>query len=115
MGSVSQLIIKNEQKWSDVSVDDLIKMIESSDKKKHEIVGEKIRAFYGHSIPMKTYRDVQKPPQILYHRTAKKSVNLVYENGLLTKSRKYVHLSQDIKLLHELENEEMSNRSFCYR
>jgi putative RNA 2'-phosphotransferase len=96
--SVSQLIdaLRNEQKWSDVNVDDLIKMIESSEKKRHEIVGDKIRAFYGHSIPMKIYRDEQKPPQILYHGTARKFEELIYENGLLPKARQYVHLSQDI-------------------
>lgn len=97
--SVSQLIdaLRNELKWSDVNVDNLIKMIESSDKKRHQIVGEKIRAFYGHSIPMKIHRDEQEPPQTLYHGTAREFEKAIFENGLLPKARQYIHLSQDVE------------------
>ena len=34
--------------WKGLTRDDLETMIELSDKKRHEIKGEKIRAFYGH-------------------------------------------------------------------
>lgn len=97
--SVSQLIdsLRNDSKWSDVHVDDLIKMIESSEKKRHEILGDRIRALYGHSVPMKIHKNEQKPPQILYHGTARKFLKSIYENGLLPKARQYVHLSQDIE------------------
>ena len=96
---VSQLIdaLSNKQKYADVNVVDLEKMIESSDKKRHELVGEKIRAFYGHSMPMKIIRNEKKPPQILYHGTENKVIDLIFENGLLPKARQYVHLSQDIE------------------
>lgn len=96
--SVLQLIdaLRNSSKWSTVDIDDLNHMIKLSEKKRHEIVGEKIRAFYGHSIPMKIHRDEQKPPLILYHGTAKKFEKPIFEHGLLPKDRQYVHLSQDI-------------------
>lgn len=97
--SVSQLIdaLRNDQKWSDVNVDDLKKVIELSDKKRHEILGDKIRALYGHSVPMKIHKDEQKPPQFLYHGTARKFVKPIYEKGLLPRARQYVHLSQDME------------------
>ena len=70
-------------------------MIEKSDKKRHEISGEKIRALYGHSIPQRIRRELKAPPEILYHGTARKFVQAIQEKGLLPKSRQYVHLSVD--------------------
>ena len=99
--SVSQLIdsLRNDSKWSDVHVDDLIKMIESSEKKRHEILGDRIRALYGHSVPMKIHKNEQKPPQILYHGTARKFLKSNYENGLLPKTRQYDTYLKTLKLL----------------
>ena len=39
--------------WNGLSKKDLEKMIISSDKKRHEIRSDKIRAFYGHSLKEK--------------------------------------------------------------
>ncbi|MGN6714212.1 RNA 2'-phosphotransferase [Anaerocolumna jejuensis] len=83
-------------KWEYVVEDDLIKMIEKSEKKRHEISNGKIRAFYGHSIPMKIMKEEKMPPNILYHGTARRFMGSIAEKGLLPRSRQYVHLSQDI-------------------
>lgn len=84
------------QKWEDVTKEDLIEMIERSEKKRHEIYDDKIRAFYGHSIPMKIVKEEKMPPNILYHGTARRFMDSIAEKGLLPRSRQYVHLSQDI-------------------
>lgn len=83
--------------WQDVTQDDIQQMINLSEKKRHEIVGNRIRAFYGHSIPMKITKTERKPPDILYHGTARRFVQSIMENGLTPQSRQYVHLSQDIE------------------
>lgn len=83
--------------WADVTKEDLAAMIHQSDKKRHEMVDGRIRAFYGHSIPMKIIKEPQEPPHILYHGTAKRFLPSIIEYGLKHKSRQYVHLSQDIK------------------
>jgi putative RNA 2'-phosphotransferase len=58
---------------------------------------EKIRASQGHSINIDLGYKPQKPPEILYHGTAKASVQSIIETGLEKRDRQYVHLSADIK------------------
>lgn len=83
--------------WKDVTQADIQKMIDVSDKKRHEIIGRRIRAFYGHSIPMKISKTQSIPPEVLYHGTARRFMKSIMENGLSPQSRQYVHLSQDIE------------------
>ena len=96
---VSQLLeaLNGTKMWSDLTQRDLEKMIEEADKKRHEIVDGKIRAFYGHSIPMKIHKQEQNPPRILYHGTTNQAMPSIMEKGLLPKSRQYVHLSKDVE------------------
>jgi len=95
---LEQLLFSLHQtsKWEDVAKEDLIEMIERSEKKRHEIYDDKIRAFYGHSIPMKIVKEEKMPPNILYHGTARRFMDSISEKGLLPRSRQYVHLSQGI-------------------
>ena len=44
-------------KWSNICEADLKEMIEKSEKKRHELADGRIRAFYGHSIPMKILKE----------------------------------------------------------
>ena len=67
--SVEQLISSfrnSDEKWNTLTEDDLVKMIDLSEKKRHEIKNGKIRAFYGHSIPMKISKEIGYPPKYLY-------------------------------------------------
>lgn len=79
-----------------VTVEDLRHMMEVSDKKRHEIVGDKIRALYGHSIPMHIKKEKTVPPDVLYHGTTHKALDRILKEGLKPMSRQYVHLSKDI-------------------
>ena len=45
-----------------VTRSDLEDIIRTSDKKRHEIVGDRIRALYGHSVPMFIRKDPGIPP-----------------------------------------------------
>lgn len=96
--SVEQLVdaLNKDMKWIGTSEDDLLVMIDKSEKKRHEISGGKIRAFYGHSIPMHIKKEKMIPPDILYHGTARRFLSSIKINGLLPQGRQYVHLSQDI-------------------
>ena len=84
-------------KWSNICEADLNEMIEKSEKKRHEFADGKIRAFYGHSMPMKILKEEKMPPNVLYHGTARRFLESIIKNGLLPQSRQYVHLSQDIE------------------
>lgn len=54
-----------------------------------------IRANQGHSIPVDVELERLEPPEVLYHGTGKKYVPSIDRQGLLPKSRLYVHLSAD--------------------
>ena len=55
----------------------------------------RIRANQGHSIPVDVEPEEIVPPEILYHGTGEKFVELIDRQGLIPKSRLYVHLSAD--------------------
>lgn len=96
---VEQLLdaLRRTGKWSNICEADLNEMIEKSEKKRHELIGGKIRAFYGHSVPVKIIKEKKMPPDILYHGTARRFLRSIMENGLLPQNRQYVHLSQDVE------------------
>ena len=56
-----------------------------------------IRANQGHSIPVDVELEEVKPPKYLYHGTGEKYVSSIDQQGLIPKSRLYVHLSGDIE------------------
>ena len=54
-----------------------------------------IRANQGHSIPVDVELEEKTPPDILWHGTGEKYVVSIDAQGLIPKSRLYVHLSSD--------------------
>ncbi len=56
-----------------------------------------IRANQGHSFQVDVEPEKKEPPEYLYHGTAEKYRNSIDEQGLIPKSRLYVHLSSDIE------------------
>ncbi len=79
-----------------VTVDDLEHIIACSEKKRHEIRGDKIRALYGHSVPMHISKEQTTPPDVLYHGTTHRAIDTIMREGLKPMGRQYVHLSADI-------------------
>ncbi len=55
-----------------------------------------IRANQGHSIPVDVELEQKMPPDILWHGTGEKYVSSIDMQGLVPKSRLYVHLSSDV-------------------
>lgn len=55
----------------------------------------KIRANQGHSIPVDVELKQKTPPDILWHGTGEKYVSSIEAEGLIPKTRLYVHLSSD--------------------
>lgn len=101
---VEQLLdaLNKEEKWKNVSESDLIIMIQKSEKKRHELLNGKIKAHYGHPIPMRIAKEEKVPPEVLYHGTARRFLNFIKEKGLLPKGRQYIHLSQDIETAYNV-------------
>ena len=76
---------------------DILYVIDISDKKRLEICGERIRAIYGHSFPMRIQYKEETPQSTLYHGTARRFLDSIMTEGLKPMSRQYVHLSTDIE------------------
>lgn len=55
----------------------------------------KIRALYGHSVPVEMNYGRCTPPEILYHGTSMNADAAIAEVGLKPRSRNYVHLTSD--------------------
>ena len=76
----------------------LLQKIVAEDEKRRYSFNEDmtlIRANQGHSIPVDVELEEVAPPDILYHGTGEKYVDYIDVQGLIPKSRLYVHLSGD--------------------
>ena len=75
----------------------LEEIVSSDDKQRYSFNEDKtlIRANQGHSIPVDVELEKKIPPEILYHGTGEKYVESIERQGLIPKSRLYVHLSAD--------------------
>lgn len=82
--------------------EDLEEIIATSDKKRHEIVGDRIRALYGHSVREKIERVPSTPPEALYHGTSHKALGSILDGGLLPMGRQMVHLSADVEMAEQV-------------
>lgn len=69
-------------------------LVETSEKRRFEIVDKKIRATYGHSIKIDLNLPEIIPPEFLYHGTSRKTAEEIRKNGLKPMGRQYVHLSE---------------------
>ena len=84
-----------DNRWADVDRSMLSRMIAASDKQRHELSGDRIRAIYGHSVPGRILREPAEPPAVLYHGTDPSVLDDVLATGLRPMRRQYVHLSPD--------------------
>lgn len=75
----------------------LEKIVAEDEKQRYSFNEDKtlIRANQGHSVAVDVELEKKNPPDILYHGTGEKYVASIDEQGLLPKSRLYVHLSAD--------------------
>ncbi len=77
---------------------DILEAIVAEDEKQRYSFNEDhtlIRANQGHSIPVDVELEEVVPPDVLYHGTGMKYKPSIDEQGLIPKSRLYVHLSGD--------------------
>ena len=75
----------------------LEEIVRTDDKQRYSFSEDKsmIRANQGHSIPVDVELERVQPPEFLWHGTGEKYTDSIDVQGLLPKSRLYVHLSGD--------------------
>lgn len=81
--------------WRQLRREHVEEMISASEKQRHEVRGDQIRALYGHSVPGRLQRDRQAPPPALFHGTAPDTAEIILGEGLRPMGRQVVHLSTD--------------------
>lgn len=81
-----------------LDIDLLEEIVRTDEKQRYSFNDDhtRIRANQGHSIPVDVELEEKTPPDMLYHGTGEKYVASIDEQGLIPKSRLYVHLSADI-------------------
>ena len=80
-----------------LDVETLEEIVRTDEKQRYSFSEDHtlIRANQGHSIPVDVELEEKTPPDILWHGTGEKYVPSIDRQGLLPKSRLYVHLSSD--------------------
>lgn len=76
---------------------DLEEIVRTDSKQRYSFNADHtlIRANQGHSIPVDVELPEVQPPEFLYHGTGEKYTASIEMQGLIPKSRLYVHLSAD--------------------
>ncbi len=97
--SVNDLICGIEKNNPGFNMDILEQIVRTDSKQRYSFNDDKslIRANQGHSINVDVELKEKEPPEYLYHGTGEKYVKSINQDGLIPKSRLYVHLSKDIK------------------
>jgi len=85
------LAIRSVHPW--IEKDHILDIVERSTKKRFEIVEDKIRATYGHSIEVEPLAEPIQPPEFLYHGTLEATLEEIRKYGLKPMQRRWVHLS----------------------
>ena len=94
---VSDLIELSQGRRVQFSRELLAEVVRSNDKQRFELSadGEYVRARQGHSIEVDLGLIPQRPPDVLYHGTAQRSLDSILASGLNKRERQHVHLSHD--------------------
>ena len=94
-----QDIIKGVNKTHKLDMEMLEEIVATDDKQRYSFNEDKtmIRANQGHSIDVDVELEESIPPNCLWHGTGEKYVESIDVEGLIPKSRLYVHLSFNMK------------------
>jgi len=90
-------LIAGISKTQDFDMETLEKIVATDEKKRYSFNEDKtlVRANQGHSVKVDVELEKLEPPEYLYHGTGEKYKKSIDEQGLIPKSRLYVHLSSD--------------------
>lgn len=83
-----------------ITIQELETIVAENDKGRYELSYDKtlIRALYGHSVQVDLDYRPCTPPDILYHGTALKNLDGILNDGIISKNRQFVHLSEDTEM-----------------
>lgn len=90
-------LIEGVSKTHPINMEILEEIVRTDDKQRYSFNSDKtlIRANQGHSIPVDVELPELTPPAILFHGTGEKYVASIDQEGLIAKSRLYVHMTDN--------------------
>tara|TARA_R110000851_G_scaffold47424_1_gene115061 strand:- start:31591 stop:32157 length:567 start_codon:yes stop_codon:yes gene_type:complete len=106
--TIGELLEQMESHNRNISYEELMKIVNSNDKKRFEIRNgdsgnstngkdDFIRAAQGHSVKVDLQLKTKRPPMELYHGTVPRFMPEIRKDGLKKMKRHAVHLSDDVK------------------
>lgn len=97
-------LIAGVSKTYALDMETLEKIVREDSKQRYSFSDDKtlIRANQGHSIKVDVELEEVEPPETLFHGTGEKFVASIDEQGLIPKSRLYVHFSVDYETAYNV-------------
>lgn len=97
--SIEELVkaVRKREGYEWVRAEHIIALAQTDSKGRFEISGEKIRARYGHSLPVKICYPEAYPDTPLYHGTSSSNLESIKRLGLLPMKRRFVHLTSSFE------------------
>lgn len=88
-------LVRGIQKKMSFSRAQLEALVRMDEKQRYSFNADRtrVRANYGHSIPVEPVSGPEAPPETLWHGSASRFSSSIKRDGLLPGSRQYVHLS----------------------
>ena len=77
-------------------------VVKHGSKQRFAVEGGRIRARYGHSVPLAISYEYAEPPATLYHGTSEANLASILREGLLPMGRQKVHLSADTETARQV-------------
>jgi len=90
---LDQLLSKLRRRFPTVNKKLLVEMVGQSERRRFEIVDDRIRALYGHTIDVHVHLKEDTQVERLYHGTTPEAAEQILEKGLQPMKRRWVHLS----------------------
>ena len=89
----NELLQKIREKFPDADERLIVEIVERSERRRFELRDGRIRALYGHSIPIKLRLREDSSVKILYHGTTPEAARKILREGIKPMRRRWVHLS----------------------
>ncbi len=93
---------RNKHLYTWVTRDHILAVAELDPRGRFEVRNGKIRATYGHSIPVKIKYVEDREVKVLYHGTTRDRLESILRQGIVRGRRQYVHLTTSIEIAREI-------------
>lgn len=112
---LAELVAALRQRWPGVTPEDIVAVVDTvePDKQRFTIVGDSVRANYGHSVSTRIAHAPAVPPEQLYHGTSTSRVSGILAAGLKPMQRQYVHLTTHLDLARRVGARHGEPRILC--